>query len=75
MGRAVLDLNVQDFGNFLVHPLMGTASLPSGDFVFSREGITLDTDRGRASFTGMWHGQPVVMEACQPQRCVYILPS
>lgn len=70
MGRAVLDLNAQDFGNFLVHPMLGTASLPSGDFVFSREGTVLDTDRGRAVFNGMWHDQPVVVEACQPERCV-----
>lgn len=70
VGRAVLDLDAQDFGNFLVHPLMGTAKLSSGEFEFRREGTALDADVGRATFSGVWHGQPVVMEACQPERSV-----
>lgn len=66
----MLDLNPVDFGNFLVHPLLNTAALPSGEFKFRREGTALDVELGRATFTGVWHGQPVVMEACQPVRCV-----
>lgn len=47
---------------------MAKADLPSGDFEFRREGTVLDVDIGRATFTGVWQGQPVVMEACQPDR-------
>lgn len=72
-GRAVLNLDTQDFGNFLVHPLMATADLPSGMFEFRREGTVLEVATGRATFTGVWHGQPVVMEACQPDRCVGVI--
>lgn len=71
MGRAVLDLDAQDFGNFLVHPLMSKANLPSGEFEFRSDGAALDIDIGRATFTGVWHGQPVVMETCQPDRWAF----
>ncbi|CAM9202634.1 unnamed protein product [Ectocarpus sp. 6 AP-2014] len=67
-GEALIELDAQDFGNFLVHPLLTTADLPSGKFDFRREGTALDVERGRATFTGIWQGQPVVMEACQPDR-------
>ncbi|CAM9352020.1 unnamed protein product, partial [Ectocarpus fasciculatus] len=67
-GEALIELDAQDFGNFLVHPLLTTADLPSGKFDFRREGTALDIERGRATFTGIWQGQPVVMEACQPDR-------
>ncbi|CAM9677591.1 unnamed protein product [Scytosiphon promiscuus] len=67
-GSAVIELNAVDFGNFLVHPLLGVADLPSGQFEFRRDGSALDVDRGRATFTGVWQGKPVVMEACQPDR-------
>lgn len=66
----MIELDAVDFGNFLVHPLLAVADLPSGQFEFRREGAALDIDRGRATFTGVWQGQPVVMEACQPERCV-----
>lgn len=67
-GEAVLNLDAYDFGNFLVHPLLRTADLPSGEFEFRREGTALDVELGRATFTGVWQGQPVVMEACQHER-------
>lgn len=66
----MIELDAVDFGNFLVHPLLEVADLPSGQFEFRREGSALDVDRGRATFTGVWQGQPVVMEACQPERYV-----
>ncbi|CAN0216912.1 unnamed protein product [Ascophyllum nodosum] len=69
-GRAVLSLNAEDFGNFLVHPLMSKADLPSGEFEFQKEGAVLDADNGRTTFAGMWRKQSVVMEACQPERTV-----
>lgn len=68
-GQAVLDLDARDFGNFLVHPLMAKADLPSGGFEFLREGTTLDVDGERATFAGVWCGQPVAMEMHQPERC------
>lgn len=75
LGHAVLDLDAQDFGNFLVHPLLAKADLASGKFEFRREGTALDIDIGRATFTGVWHGQPVVMEACQPVRWAFVQAS
>lgn len=66
----MLDLDAQDFGNFLVHPLMGKAALPSGEFEFCKEGAALDIDIECATFTGVWQGQPVFMEVYQPERCV-----
>ncbi len=69
-GEAVLNLDAEDFGNFLVHPLLTKADLPSGKFLFRREGTALNVELGRATFTGVWQGEPVVMEACQPERCV-----
>lgn len=48
---------------------MGKATLPSGEYEFFREGMTLDVDRERANFTGAWRGQPVAMEMHQPERC------
>ena len=68
----MINLDAEDFGNFLVHPLLTKADLPSGEFHFRREGTSLNVELGRATFTGVWQGEPVVMEACQPERCVYV---
>ncbi|CAM9233199.1 unnamed protein product [Discosporangium mesarthrocarpum] len=67
-GRALLSLDAADFGNFLVHPLLRVADLPSGQFRFLRQNTELDPGTGRTIFCGFWHDQPVVMEACQPER-------
>jgi hypothetical protein len=65
-GRAVLSLTARDFSNFLVHPLLGVAPLPSGAFTFERDYCTLDPARAAVYFSGVWHGEHVIVEARQP---------
>ncbi|CAM9884862.1 unnamed protein product [Choristocarpus tenellus] len=67
-GRAILHLDAQDFGNFLVHPLLGVANLRSGQFRFLREGTILEPETGHIKFRGVWQNQLVVLKACQPER-------
>jgi hypothetical protein len=67
-GKAVLVLNGKDFSNFLVHPLLRKAPLPCGDFTFLREYSTVDYENEVIYFSGLWHGQHIIMEASQPER-------
>jgi hypothetical protein len=64
-GRAEIVFNAQDWGNFLVHPLVGRATLPLGEFRFSRLGAAVDAERQCASFAGTWRGAEVRMELSQ----------
>jgi hypothetical protein len=67
-GQAILMLNKEDFANFLVHPLLQTADLPCGEFTFLKDYAAVDPALGVIFFSGLWHGQHVIMEATQPER-------
>lgn len=67
-GIAVLSLSAEDFGNFLVHPLLGVADLPSGPFRFEKDYTSIDPEHGVIFFSGIWHGEHVILEASQPTR-------
>lgn len=58
-------MQASDFGNFLVHPLLTVASLPSGVFAFERTCCAIDPTRGSVHFSGLWHGQRAIVEARQ----------
>ena len=67
-GKAVLLLNSADFANFLVHPLLTMAPLACGDFEFSRNYSSIDIENEIIYFSGLWHGQHIILEASQPKR-------
>ncbi|KAJ1490742.1 hypothetical protein T484DRAFT_3298053 [Baffinella frigidus] len=67
-GTAAIVFDPADWGNFLVHELVGKAQLPQGEFRFSRAGASIDAARQCALFSGEWRGEQVQLELSQSRQ-------
>ncbi|CAM9365010.1 unnamed protein product [Hapterophycus canaliculatus] len=64
-GNAIVVFNAQDFGNFLVHPLIHGMDLAGRSFVFDREGVVVDPINRTVGFRGRWGEQKLCIELSQ----------
>lgn len=53
-GNAIVVFNAEDFGNFLVHPLISRTVIAGRTFIFNRDGVAIDPNNRVVAFNGTW---------------------